>query len=140
MKKRILIAIMTLTAVALLFVVARADVYVVTNPQGLVYSLSDQNDAVIPSGYKLTVMKGQNISNLPITGNPQLYNFNNGAFTINTAAVTAQQNAQTQAIAAQQARDAAKASALEKLTDAITKVDVNDVLTNSEMQALLPSS
>ncbi len=94
--------------------VANADVYVVTNPQNGVYSLSDVNDAVIPSGYKLTVLKGQNIANLPISGNPQLYNFSNGAFTLNATAVQAQQAVEAQAIATQTASDNAKASAIAK--------------------------
>jgi len=139
MKKKIIIGLMIANVCAWGMVLAHADVYVVTNPQGGVYSISPQNDAVVPSGYKLTVMKGQNIQNLPITGDPQLYNFNNGGFTINAAAVTAQQNIQIQNTAAQEAAQSAKASALEKLTDAITKVDVNDVLTNSEVNALLSS-
>lgn len=119
--------------------VSNADVYVVTNSSHNVYAISNQNDIVVPSGDTETIMKGQNIENLPITGNPQLYNFSNGGFTVNTAAVTAKQASDTQAADAQQAIEAAKISAIEKLTDAISKVDVNDVLTNSEMQALLPS-
>lgn len=118
---------------------ALADVYVVTNSKGAVYSISNQNDAVIPQGYNLTVMKGQNIRNLPITGNPRLYNFSNGSFTLNPDAVISDQALQAKNIAEQQAKVAAKISAIEKLTDAISKVDVNDVLTNTEMQALLPS-
>jgi len=120
--------------------IANADVYVVTNQQNNVYSLSSQNDAVVPSGYTLTVMSGKNIQDLPIVGSPQLYNFSNGSFTLNTAAVQAQNQAQVDAanIKAQMAQD--KASAIAKLTDAINKVATQDVLTQQELEALLPSS
>lgn len=121
-----------------LYGVATADVYVVTKPDNSVYSISDQNDAVIPKGYKLTIMKGQNIQNLPISGSPQLYNFNNGAFTLNSTAVQAQQAAQTAAIANQTVQDNAKASAIAKLTDALSKISTEDVLTQNELEALLP--
>lgn len=120
--------------------IASADVYVVTNPQNGVYSLSSENDAVVPSGYTVTILKGQTIPNLPITGSPQLYNFSNGAFTLNTIAVQAQQAAQTAAIAQQTAVTQAKASAIAKLTDAISKVATEDVLTSQELEALLPQS
>lgn len=119
--------------------IANADVYVVTNQQNNVYSVSSQNDAVIPSGYSMTVLKGQNIQNLPIVGNPQLYNFNNGGFTLNTAAVQAQQAAQSAAIASQTQQQQLQVSAIQKLTDAISKVATQDVLTQNELNALLPS-
>lgn len=117
---------------------ARADVYVITDQNKSVYSISDQNDAVLPKGYTLTVMKGQNINNLPISGNPQLYNFNNGSFTLNSTAVQVEQTVQTQTIAAQTAAAQAKANAIAKLTDAISKVATQDVLTQQELEALLP--
>lgn len=120
--------------------IAHADVYVVINPAGNVYSISNQNDAVIPSGYKLTVMKGKNIQDLPISGAPQLYNFSNGAFTLNKSALSAQQAQQASAQATEDARTQAKLSAIQKLTDAITKVNPSDVLTNDELQAILPSN
>ena len=119
---------------------AQADVYVVTNPQNGVYSISPQNDAVVPSGYTVTVLKGQSVQNLPITGRPQLYNFSNGGFTLNTTAVQAQQSAQEAAIAQQTATANAKASAIAKLTDAISKVATQDVLTQQELDSLLPGS
>lgn len=117
-----------------------ADVYVITDPNGSVYSISDVNDAVIPSGYKLTVMKGKNIKDLPISGDTQLYNFNNGGFNLNNKAFLARQAVQKQMAADADARAQAKLSAIKKLTDAITKVNPSDVLTNEELQAILPSN
>lgn len=119
--------------------VCHADVYVVTNAQGNIYDVSNEPDCVIPVGDTRTIIKGQNISNLPISGNPQLYTFNKGGFTLNASAITKQQTAQQQAIAQETSDAQAKASAIAKLTDAISKVNPADVLTNQELNAILPS-
>ena len=80
------------------------------------------------------------MATLPIVPPYQNYNYVNGAFTLNTAAVQAAQAQQESAIAAQTAAAQAKASAIAKLTDAISKVATNDVLTQQELQALLPQN
>jgi len=117
--------------------IAQADVYVITDSNGSVYDISNQPDAVVPKGYTLTVMKGQNIQNLPITNSPQLYNFSNGSFTLNKSKVQAQQAIQAESIAQDTAREQAKASALAKLADAIGKVATQDLLTDQEINAVL---
>ena len=127
-------------AIFLLGGIAQADVYVTTNQQGNVYDISNAPDAVVPSGYTRTLLKGQLIQNLPIVTPYQQYNFSNGNFTLNTTAVQAQQAAQTAAIAQQTATANAKASAIAKLTDAISKVATQDVLTQQELDSLLPGS
>ena len=119
---------------------AQADIYVTTNQQNNVYDVSNAPDAVVPSGYTRTLLKGQLIQNLPIVTPYQQYNFSNGNFTLNTTAVQAQQAAQTAAIAQQTAQANAKASAIAKLTDAISKVATQDVLTQQELDSLLPGS
>lgn len=119
--------------------IANADVYVLTDSTTAVKGLSEQNDMVIPSGYKISILKGQTISNLPISGDSSLYNFNNGSFSLNTSAVQAQQAAQRLSIANQTATQNAQLSAIQKLTDAISKVASQDVLTQQEMRALLPN-
>ena len=119
---------------------AQADVYVTTNKQGNVYDISNAPDAVVPSGYTRTLLKGKLIQNLPIVTPYQQYNFSNGNFTLNTAAVQAAQAAQQAAIAQQTATANAKASAIAKLTDAISKVATQDVLTQSELDSLLPGT
>ena len=127
-------------AIFLLGGIAQADVYVTINPQGAVYDVSNQPDCVVPSGYTRTLLKGQLIQNLPIVTPYQQYNFSNGNFTLNTTAVQAQQAAQQAAIAQQTAQANAKASAIAKLTDAISKVATQDVLTQQELDSLLPGS
>lgn len=117
--------------------IVHADVYVTTNAQGNVYDISNQPDCVVPSGYTRTLLKGQLIQNLPIAMPYQLYNFSNGAFTLNTIAVQAQQAAQTAAIAQQTAVTQTAASALSKINDAISRVATQDTLTQQELQALV---
>jgi len=87
---------------------AYADVYVTVNSQGNVYDISNMPDAVVPTGYTRTILKGQDISNLQIVQPYQNYNFANGNFTLNSTAVQAQQAAQATAIAAQTASATAK--------------------------------
>ena len=116
---------------------AQADVYVVTNPQNGVYSISPQNDAVVPSGYTVTVLKGQSVQNLPITGSPQLYNFSNGGFTLNTTAVQAQQAAAAAVIAAQTAQAQTATSALAKIVTMLAQYDAmiaNIKISNANMK------
>lgn len=139
MIRNILVVLIILTCMALMVVVAKADVYVITNAQNNVYSVSNLPDAVVPAGDTLTVIKGQSVQNLPITGDPTLYNFTKGAFIINATAVQAQQAAQAAIIAQQTATANAQASAIAKLTDALNRVASQDVLTATEMQALLPA-
>lgn len=139
MLKIIVMCLIVLTVAILGIDRSRADVYVITDPNNNIYSLSEQNDAQMPKGYTRTVLRNQKISNLPITGDGSLYTFKGGAFTVNATAVQAQQTAQAQSLAAQQAAAAAKASAIAKLTDAISKVNTADVLTNQELNSLLSS-
>lgn len=105
----------TILFLMLLMGMAQADVYVVTNQSGNVYAISNQPDIIVPSTYTQTILKGQDISNLPITGSPQLYNFINGAFVLNATAVQAQQAQQTVEIAAKSVRQAHHDSAISKL-------------------------
>lgn len=117
--------------------IANADVYVTTNSSNNVYDISSVPDCIIPSGYTRTLLKGKLIQNLPITTPYQLYNFNNGNFTLNATAVQAQQAAQTAAIAAQTAQAQTATSALAKINDAISKVATQDTLTQNELMALV---
>ncbi len=68
------------------------------------------------------------------------YNYVNGNVTLNAAMVLADENAQVTEARKSQAIAIAKANAIAKLTDAISKVATQDVLTSQELNALLPSS
>ena len=116
---------------------AQADVYVTTNAQGNVYDVSNLPDAVVPNGYTRTVIKGQDISTLPILPPYQNYNFSNGNFTLNKSLIQAKQAAEQATVAQQTSQQELQASAIAKLTDAISKVATQDVLTDQETAALL---
>lgn len=94
---------------------AKADVYVITDQTNGVYSISDAPDALVPKGYNMAIIKGKNIQDLPITGDSRLYNFSNGSFVINTAAVKSEQDAQKAVIAQETTQATVKASAVSKL-------------------------
>lgn len=119
--------------------IASANVYVLTDSNNAVVGLSEQNDIVAPKGDTITEIKGK-IPDLPISGDPTLYNFNGNTFTLNTTKVQAQQASQQSAIASQTSQEQAKASAIAKLTDAISKVNPADVLTSDELKSLVPGS
>lgn len=118
--------------------VVHADVYITTNSQGNIYDISPQQDCVVPAGDTRTDVNNLTMATLPIIQPYQNYNYINGGFSLNSTAVTAQQAAQQAAIAQATADANAKASAIAKLTDAISKVATQDVLTQQELQALLP--
>ena len=90
---------------------AMADVYVVTAPDKSVYSLSEYNDAVVPKGYKVDIIKNAKIDTLGLVKSEKFYDFNGGKFTINNTKVQAEakqiQDAEAQRIADEQARQSA---------------------------------
>lgn len=94
--------------------IAQAKVYVITAPDSSVYSVSEQDDAVIPKGYSKNIING-NISNLPISGEPSLYNFNKGAFTLNSGKVQARIIEQQKQIMLEADHQDKKGSAIVKL-------------------------
>ena len=107
--KKLLLSIAFLSFSSLLY----ADVYVV-HKDGVVYSLSEQNDAVIPDGYKTTVLKG-GIENLPITRPLDEYTFDGKNFKVNTSVVKAKEDAIIAENAKKAEIEAKKASAIDKL-------------------------
>ncbi len=94
--------------------VANADVYILTDQNNSVVGLSEQNDIVKPDGYKISKIKGD-IANLPISGEPNLYIFDKGQFTLNATAVQKKQKDQTDAIKKQSDMDKVKTSVIGKL-------------------------
>lgn len=117
--------------------IAQADVYILTDSNNSVVGLSEQNDIVVPKGDSITVIKGT-ISNLPITGDPTMYNLNGNTFNLDKTKVQAQQDADKAVISKQIAKDNFKVSALGKIQDALTKTNPSDQLTNEEINAIMP--
>lgn len=91
-----------------------ADVYVVTAPDKTVYSISDQNDAVVPSGYSVTMLKGT-IADLALSRPQDEYTFQGGKFKVDAAKVKAKEDAQLKEDQKKAAVVAARSSAVEKL-------------------------
>lgn len=95
---------------------AHADVYVITAPDKSVYSISEQDDAVVPNGYKKSVLPGKKIQDLTVSmGEEKMYDFNGSKFTLNAAKVTEKNKAEEDAIKEKQKLDSDRLSAITKL-------------------------
>lgn len=92
-----------------------ADVYVITAPDKSVYSISEQNDAVIPDGYKKNIVKNKFIKDFPLDGDEKMYDFNGTKFTLNAKKVTDKNKQDQDLIIANQKAVADKQSAVAKL-------------------------
>ena len=94
--------------------VAMADVYVVTAPDKSVYSVSEANDAVIPTGYSLDVIKGKGIRDLMLD-DISLYSYQGKKFNLDDKKVVKKNKDAQDAAIARQAQVDAKVSAIAKL-------------------------
>lgn len=96
--------------------VVRADVYVITAPDKSVYSLSEQDDAVIPQGYKKDIIKNKKIADLTVSmGEEKLYDFSGNKFTLNNKKVQDKNKEDSDRILKNQKREADKTSVSVKL-------------------------
>ncbi len=93
---------------------ASADVFVITAPDQSVYSVSEQDDAITPQGYKKDVIKNQHIKDLPLADNEKMYDFNGNKFTLNAKKVQDKNKAEQDAILAEQDKQTKKSSAIAK--------------------------
>lgn len=93
---------------------ANADVYVVTAQDKSVYSVSEQNDAIVPNGYKKDIIKGKNIDSLGLNANVALYDYDGGKFTMNAGRVSAKNKEEQDQILLEQDKAAKRASAIAK--------------------------
>lgn len=105
-------------------VIAHAEVYVV-HKNGEIYSLSEKNDAVVPSGYEVKIIKGA-IEDIGLTRPVEEYQFKGGKFVPNSKKIKDKEDAQ---IALQQRdaeRAANRASGIEKLkAQGLTEDEIN---------------
>lgn len=92
-----------------------ADVYVITDKTDAVYSISERNDAVIPSGYTETVIKNKMIGDLPIDGDVSLYKFKGNKFSLDGKKVADKTKRETDQALEVESRKVARQSAIEKL-------------------------
>lgn len=111
-------------------VLSYADVWVVHN-DGKVYSLSEQNDAVVPKGYKVDILKGS-IGDLALSRPIDEYIFDGKNFKVNAKAVKAKEDKQLERDQEIEARKAKKKSAEDKLKALGLTDDEVNVLTERE--------
>ena len=91
-----------------------ADVWVVTAPDKSVYSISSQNDAVVPAGYTVEVLKGS-IEDLALTRPVDEYQFTGKKFKVDAAKVKAKEDKQLEADTKINEKKAKRKSAIDKL-------------------------
>lgn len=108
--------------------IADAKVYIVTDTNDAVVSISEQNDAVVPRGYNVSTVKGK-IDGLPISGDPTLYDFKSGSFVLNNKRVTDKNTVQQNSIIATQNRNTNR-------TSGFKKIQTTNSLTDDEMKAI----
>ena len=107
---------------------AFADVYVITSPDSSVYSISEEDDAVVPAGYIKDVIKDKSIQSLSLGNNSSLYTYSGKKFTLDGEKV-AMMNKKTQ--------DAAIAIEADKLAEQSAKDKLRALgLTQNEISAL----
>lgn len=114
-------------AVFVLTGLSYADVWVV-HKDGVVYSLSEMNDAVVPSGYKVEILKG-GIEDLALSRPLDEYKFNGKKFTVDASKIKAKEDAQL-------ALEQAKTLKVQKKQSAINKLKAVG-LDESEISALI---
>jgi hypothetical protein len=90
-----------------------ADVWVVYK-DGEVYSMSEQNDAVVPQGYTVDILKGS-ISDLSLTRPMDEYKFIGKKFKVDSAKVKEKEDKQLDQEKKIELRKAKKQSAIDKL-------------------------
>lgn len=127
----------TILFLLLLCGIANADVYVLTDSSNNVLGLSEQNDMVAPSGDTINKIANVKISGLPITGDPKMYTFSNGTFTINSAKIAAQQAAVAAQVATQTAQQTALCTDYAEYQALEASLGVADKATTAQIQASL---
>lgn len=109
--KNILLIIIFLALSNLAF----ADVYVITDSIGSIYSLSEQDDAVLPVGYSKDIIRGKNISDLALDSDVSIYKYSSGKFSIDTKKVAEKRQKEADIQKAKDDAETAKKSAMDKL-------------------------
>lgn len=115
----------------LLFIpsIALADVYVITTPNKEIYSISEQDDAVLPAGYTKEVIKGKDIASLALGEDKTLYTYDKKKFTLDDKKVADKNKKMQDAAIARQAKADAKVSAQAKLEAlGLTKDEISAIV------------
>jgi hypothetical protein len=94
--------------------IAVADVWVVTTPEKAVYSISEANDAVVPSGYAVKVLPGT-IADLSLNRSQDEYIFDGSKFKPDSKKIKAKEDAVLEAENKANDKKAKRKSAKDKL-------------------------
>jgi len=94
---------------------AMADVFVVTDQNGYVVTVSEKNDNVVQEGQSVSVIKNKTIDSLGIDSDVKLYKFNGNKFSIDGVKVTKKRKNEEDRAVAVEKRKADRASGIEKL-------------------------
>lgn len=94
---------------------AYADVYVITDSNGSIYSLSEQDDAVIPDGYSKDVIRGRSIPELALDSDISTYKYLGKKFIIDTKKVAEKRQKEADMAKVKEDAMTARSSAIGKL-------------------------
>lgn len=94
---------------------AFADVIVIADSTGKVYTMSEEDDTEVPAGYTKSVIRGKTIETLELTQSPDMYDFKGDRFKLNTARVKDREDKEKQAALAEEEANAARVAARSKL-------------------------
>lgn len=111
---------------------SHADVIVITDNEGSVYSVSENDDTVIPSGYRKTIVKGKMSDVVPSTRPIDEYSFDGKKFKVDAQSVKAKEDKQLEHEQKVEAKKAKKQSAKDKLKALGLTDDEVNILTEKE--------
>lgn len=94
---------------------AMADVYIITDASGSVYTVSEKDDTVVPAGYTKKSVKGK-LTDLSVSKNVTEYKYDGKTFKVDTAKIKSKEDEFVAMEAATAKAEADRISAMSKLT------------------------
>ena len=94
---------------------AHSEVIIITDKEGVIYSVSENDDTIIPAEYKKTVIKGKMAEVVPDSRSLDEYSFDGKKFKVDAKSVKAKEDKQLEQEQKIEERKAKKQSAVNKL-------------------------
>jgi len=94
---------------------AFADVIVIADKDGRVYTMSEKDDTEVPAGYVKSVVRGKTIEKLSLNQDPSMYDFKNDRFSLSSVRVLERKQKEEQAAIDAETLKSAKESSRAKL-------------------------
>lgn len=106
-----------------------ADVIVISDSKGNIYTISEKDDTVVPDGFSKSIISGKTINDLGLIHAPDMYSFSNGKIKLDNKKI-ADKVAKEEADAVKQAeKEAKKEVARLKLKDlGLEEEEINALL------------